>query len=311
MKILNSSAVSSFGGLNFVIEEVIKLKINKLLAEHLPLLPKQSTYNWFDIIMSYWSVFFCGGDCAEDLSINLRDGLRSNPFINVPSPDRVLERLKSLSVDSEFFTTQRGNKMHHFSIAEQLNRLNLQILSTLPGFKKDNVVLDYDNTIIFTEKADSERTYKKENGYNPGVAMVGHHIVYIENRNGKSNAHILQHETIERMATQLDEAKITIDAIRADSASYTYDIIKSMEKASKRFFVRARMTAGIEKAISKIKDWEEVVIDDDKLLRGSTTFTPFERKAREDKSINPSLKKFRIVITKEARRDGQLNLFTG
>jgi len=311
MKILNSPAVSSFGGLNFVIEEVIKLKINKLLEEGLPVLPKQSTYNWFDIIMSYWSVFFCGGDCAEDLSINLKDGLKSNPFIKIPSPDRVLNRLKSLSVPSEFFTTQRGNKEHHFSIAEQLNRLNLQVLNKLPGFEKDNVILDYDNTIIFTEKADSERTYKKENGYNPGVGMIGHHIVYVENRNGKSTAHILQHETIDRMAALLDEAKITIDAIRADSASYTYDIIKSMEKAAKRIFVRARMTAGIEKAISQIEDWEEVVIDDRIKLRGSTTFTPFERKARDDKSKEVTLKKYRIVITKEARRDGQLNLFTG
>ena len=65
MKILNSKTISPFGGLNFVIEKVIKLEINKLLKENLPVLPKQSTYNWFDIIMSYWSVFFCGGDCAE------------------------------------------------------------------------------------------------------------------------------------------------------------------------------------------------------------------------------------------------------
>lgn len=311
MKILNSPTVSSFGGLNFVIEEIIKLNINKILEEDMPTLPKQSTYSWFDIIMSYWSVFFCGGDCAEDLAINLKDGLKNNPFVKIPSPDRVLSRLKSLSVPAQYFSTARGDKEHHFSVAEQLNCLNLKILSLLPGFEKDNVVLDYDNTIIFTEKEDSERTYKKENGYNPGVGLIGPHIVYVENRNGKSNAHILQHETIDRMAAQLDEAKITIDAIRADSASYTYDIIKSMEKASKRFFVRARMTTAIEKAISQIDNWEEVVIGDSIVLRGSTTFIPFERKARGNKRKEASLKEYRIVVTKEPRRDGQLNLFTG
>ncbi|MGQ1910991.1 IS1380 family transposase [Marinifilum sp. RC60d5] len=311
MKILNSPTVSSFGGLNFVIEEVIKLKIDELLKGNMPILPKQSTYNWFDIIMSYWSVFFCGGDCAEDLSINLKDGLKNNPFIKIPSPDRVLNRLKSLSVPAKYFTTQRGNKEHHFSVAEQLNRINLKMLSSLPGFEKDNVVLDYDNTIIFSEKADSERTYKKENGYNPGVGLIGHHVVYVENRNGKSNAHILQHETIDRMAALLNEAEIKIDAIRADSASYTYDIIKSMERVAKRIFVRARMTAGVEKAISKIQNWEEVVIGDDILHRSSITFTPFLRKAREDKSTKTSLQEYRIVVTKEARRDGQLNMFTG
>ena len=311
MKILNSPAVSSFGGLNFVIEEVLKLNVNKLLEENMPPLPKQTTYNWFDIIMSYWSVFLCGGDCAEDLSINLKDGLKNNPFIKIPSPDRVLNRLKSLSVPAKYFTTQRGQKEHHFSVAEQLNRVNLKLLSLLPGFEKDNVVLDYDNTIIFTEKADSERTYKKENGYNPGVGLIGHHIVYVENRNGKSNAHILQHETIDRMSALLNEAEINIDAIRADSASYTYDIIKSIEKAANRIFVRARMTAGIEKAISNIENWEEVTLGDDIVLRGSTSFTPFERKARGNKGKHSTLKEYRIVVTKEARRDGQLNLFTG
>ncbi len=47
--------------------------------------------------MSYWSVFFCGGDCAEDMAINLKEGFQGTPFINIPSPDRVLERIKSLS----------------------------------------------------------------------------------------------------------------------------------------------------------------------------------------------------------------------
>ena len=58
MRIIQKSTISSFGGLNFVLEETLKLKINKLLEDHLPSMPSQSTYNWFDIFMSYWSVFF-------------------------------------------------------------------------------------------------------------------------------------------------------------------------------------------------------------------------------------------------------------
>lgn len=311
MKILNSHAISPFGGLNFVIEEAINLGINKLLVERLPVLPQQSTYNWFDIIMSYWSVFFCGGDCAEDLSANLRGSFKGNPLIKVPSPDRILNRLKSLAVPSEFFMAGRGTKEHQFSLANDLNRLNLKMLSLLPAFKKDNVVLDYDNTIIFTEKADAELTYKKENGYCPGVGIIGQYVVYVENRNGKSNAHILQHETIDRMASLLKEAGITIDVIRADSASYTYDIIRSMEKCANRIFVKARMTGALEKVITGIKDWEEIKAGDGTLFRGSTTFTPFMRYARGNKEKTCSLKEYRIVVTKQARDDRQLNLFTG
>jgi hypothetical protein len=311
MKVLNSSPVSAFGGLNYVIKEAIDLKINSLLNSTLPALPNQCKYNWFDIIMSYWSVFFCGGDCAEDLAINLKEGFRGTPFINIPSPDRVLERIKSLSVRPQYFTAKRGKVEHHFSLAEELNRLNIKMLSLLDGFEKNNVVLDYDNTLIFTGKADAQLTYKKENGYCPGVGTIGKHIVYVENRNGRSNAHILQHETIERMCLLLHEAGVTIDAIRADSASYTYEIIKAIEMNSKRFFIKARMTGVLEKAIADIKEWKEVKVGDKILLRGSTTFTPFERSAWEYGDNNDNLKEYRIVVTKEPRRDGQINIFTG
>jgi len=311
MKVLNSSSVSPFGGLNFVIKEAINLKLSKVFDENLPLLPKQSKYSWFDIILSYWSVFFCGGDCAEDLAVNLKEGLGNNPLISIPSPDRLLSRVKSLTTPSQLFSTKRGSKDHHFSISNKLNRLNLRMLSLLPDFQKENVVLDYDNTLIFTQKADSQRTYKKENGYNPGVGLIGKNVVYVENRNGRSNAHILQHETIDRMCSLLKEAEISIDAIRADSASYTYEIVKAMSLNSKRIFIRARMTHALEKAISKINEWEEIKFEGKTYYRGSTIFTPFERAIRDNKSDENILKEYRIVVTKEARRDGQINLFTG
>jgi len=311
MKIHNSSAITPFGGLNFVIKEAIDLNINTLLSSNLPRLPQQCKYNWFDILMSYWSVFFCGGDCAEDLAINLKNGLNNNPYINIPSPDRVLERIKSLSDSTQICTANRGEKEHQFSLAEGLNRLNLRMLSLLPRFNKTNVVLDYDNTLIFTEKADARMTYKKSNGYFPGVGMIGKHVVYVENRNGNSSAHVMQHETIERMAALLREAGITIDVIRADSASYTYDIIKSMEKTAKRIFIKARMSEPLEKAIADIKEWKEVKLGDEILFRGSTTFTPFIRFARGNQDKTGSLNEYRLVVTKEARKDGQINLFTG
>lgn len=311
MKIHNSPTITPFGGLNFVIKEAIDLNINTLLSDNLPSLPPQCQYNWFDILMSYWSVFFCGGDCAEDLSINIRNGLNNNPYINIPSPDRVLERLKSLSDNSQIYTANRGQKEHQFSLAEGLNRLNLRMLSLLPGFSKRNVVLDYDNTLIFTEKADARMTYKKANGYSPGVGMIGKHVVYVENRNGNSSAHVMQHETIERMGALLREAGITIDVIRADSASFTYDIIKSMEKTAKRIFIKARMTESLEKAIVDIKEWKEIKVGDEIFFRGSATFTPFTRFARGNRDKTGALKEYRLVVTKETRKDGQMNLFTG
>ena len=84
-----------------------------------------------------------------------------------------------------------------------------------------------------------------------------------------------------------------------------------MEKAAKRIFVKARMTNALEEAISGIKEWKEIKIGGETLLRGSTTFVPFERYARGNNEKTNSLKEYRLVVTKEARRDGQINLFTG
>jgi hypothetical protein len=113
------------------------------------------------------------------------------------------------------------------------------------------------------------------------------------------------------MASILQEAGITIDVIRADSASYTYEIIKTMGKNAKRIFIKARMTDTLERAITNIKEWKEIKVGDTILLRGSTVFTPFERHARGNNAKTNSLKEYRLVVTKEARRDGQINIFTG
>lgn len=310
MKVVKSSNISPFGGLNFVLNEFEKLGIRELVNKELPSLPKQSRYSWYDLLASYWSVFFCGGDCAEDLAINLKEGLADNPFINISSPDRVLERIKSLSCPTTIVDTKRGKSVNEFSIHMDLNRLNLRILSRLNTFQKKDVVLDYDNTLLFTEKADARFTYKKEKGYFPGVGMIGKHVVYIENRNGNSAAHVLQDETFTRMAELLKEEGVSIKSVRADSASYGFEIINAMCKFAQTVFVRVRMSEVIEQAIAEIETWDEIQVNNQKIYRGSTRFTPFKRAAREAKHTEP-LPEYRLVVTKEQRADGQVNLFTG
>ncbi len=94
-------------------------------------------------------MFLCGGDCAEDLDINLRGGLSHNPFINIPSPDRVLERVKSLATEAKHYTNVgKGKSSHEFYINEDVNKLNLKILKRLSTFKLNDNILDYDNTLI-------------------------------------------------------------------------------------------------------------------------------------------------------------------
>jgi hypothetical protein len=310
MKILNSPSLSSFGGINFVLNELLILGINNFLNSGLPTLPKQCTYSWKDIILSYWSVIFCGGDCAEDISINLRQGLRNNPFINIPSPDRLLDRLKSLSEPPIKVKKNRSEVLNEFSYNQKLNNLNIRFLKKLKLLKNKEAVLDYDNTFVYAKKADAKRTYTKNFGYCPGVGMIGSNIVYVENRNGNCAPHTLQEDTLERMFMELKKQKVEVAAFRADSASYQFSTINTVIKYVSRFYIRAKVNERIHEAIGNIKEWSEVIIDGETLMRGSTVFTPFTNTAKKLKQKH-LLKEYRLVITKQQRKDGQLNLFTG
>jgi len=306
MKIQQSSPINPFGGLNFVIEELNRQKIGTILNEGLPNLVGQSRYDWKDLLYSYWSVFFCGGD----LSSNFKSSLDQIPYFSVPSPDRVLNRLKFITKPSITFKPKRAKFNHEFAIDPELNGLNLKVLKQLfPELSERNLTLDYDNTVCYTGKKDALLTYKKETGYQPGVGFIGSKVVFVENRNGNSTAHVLQENTLERMFKQLIENNISISRFRADSASYNWETIRIIDKYTNAFYVRARMSEVLERAISGIEKWEIVGDPKNQIYRGETIFTPFARAARDSKSSH-DLKEYRLIITKEKRKDGQVNLFT-
>ena len=103
MKVLKSSSISSFGGLNFVLEELDKLGISQILQHDLPKLSAQSKYNWKDLLYSFWSIFFCGGDCTEDLSIHLKEAFNYNTILATDFLCIISSDLKSLPI--YYFTT--------------------------------------------------------------------------------------------------------------------------------------------------------------------------------------------------------------
>ena len=87
-----------FGGLNFVLQEFGKQKNRKNIrgafaktTSSMQIFMEKISYTLF------WSVYFCGGDCVEDLGGNFHHNLKHLPFFKTPSPDRVLDRFKELS----------------------------------------------------------------------------------------------------------------------------------------------------------------------------------------------------------------------
>jgi hypothetical protein len=260
-------------------------------------------------LYSFWSVYFCGGDCIEDLSGNFNRHLKQNPFLKIPSPDRVLERFKGLSLPKENFSVPRGTSSHEFSFNDPLNRLNLQVLKQIKFNVNEKLTLDYDNTLILTDKADSRWSYKNKSGYCPGVGIIGKNVVFIENRNGNSDAKTLQTETLSRMFALLDEQNIKIHAFRADGASYQMNVIETISKNVEKLYMRACMSDALAKEITSISNWEQVDLGTEMGYRGDIEFTPFIRTAKRNKTLD-KLKSYRLVVTKMERGDKQIDLFT-
>lgn len=312
MKVIQNSTISPFGGLNFVLKEFDRLNINDLLNSSLPELSANSQYKWNDILYYFWSIYFCGGSCIEDLGANLKNYLEPNPFIKVPSPDRILSRFKELSTPKEFIKSPRGKAINQFNNNETLNLVNIKLLKKLnpTKFSSNDLTLDYDNTIIYSKKSDAKMTYKREFGYQPGIALIGSDIVGIQNRNGNSVAHTLQETTLEAMFENLKKNEISIKSFRADSASYKFEILNTVNKYVDNVYVRVRMRHSIYDIINKIEDWEEIKTNDGRtLFRGSSVFIPFKKTAREQNK-KELLREYRIVVTKEQKHDGQINMFT-
>ena len=169
-------------------------------------------------------------------------------------------------------------------------------------------VLDYDNTFIFTDKSDAKYTYYKQKGYCPGVGLIGNKVVYVENRNGNCAPHTLQDKTIERIFELLDSQNIKVESFRADSAAYQFEVINTVVRYTKKFYIRAKMRESVFLVINNIKHWNP--IGSNGKYRASGLYVPFTEAARKTNQKD-LLQQCRLVITKEPRKDGQINLFTG
>ncbi len=193
---------------------------------------------------------------------------------------------------------------------KRLNTLNIKLLKRLKVLRKKGNVLDYDNTLIYTNKSSARMSYKKQNAYCPGVGLIGKQVVFIENRNGNSAAKDLQSQTLERMFDLFEEQNIEIDAFRADSASFDMDILSMVRKNCRNLFIKARMSTTLAQTFSNITTWKKLDGTNEEAYIGETTYIPFVKAARRRKKDADELAEYRLVVKKIPRKDGQINLFT-
>lgn len=309
MKVINSTPISAFGGMNFVFDYLDKKEIGDLFNRFLPELKNQSKYDWRDLFYSLYSIYFCGGDCIEDLQMHLKPHFQNNRLINFPSPDTVLRRLTQLSQESSTSRTKRGEVDHQYNRNSILENLNVSLLSKTGVFSARELIMDYDNTIIFNEKSDSKMTYKRNPGYQPGVCTINEdQVLYIENRNGNSDAKSFQEDTLARVFNLLDQHKVRkIDHFRADAASYQYEVIKLLNEKVKYFYIGCR-NSYVEKYFTSISQWDSLEDTQEGLMEvGEINITPFKQQIKGGKK---AFKEYRLIVKRKPRKNGQLDIIT-
>lgn len=295
-----SSTFSPFAGISFVNNEFDKSGMTQLIDKELGMRTSTKGYTYANVIKNLSNVFYCGGDCAEDIQTHVGKDLKLIPDNVVSSADTVLRVVKELATNNTVYISQSGIS-YNFNINNKLNSLNIKSLLLTNQLQAGcSYDFDYDNQIIATEKYDTKCTYKKHKGYFPGIATLGDKIVYIENRDGNANVKFEQASTLTRAYKLLIDNDIKVNRSRMDAGSYSKEIIEVVAKNSKSFYIRANRSADLYSQIIAIEKWDKVVINYKNYEVASLKFTQFF----EDNN-------YRLVIMREATSDDQLDMFTG
>jgi hypothetical protein len=302
MKITYSKEeINSFGGINFADKIIGNTSSYETINKELGSRGDKATYSYADLIRSYFLLTLCGGECAEDITENLRTELEQVRDFQVCSADTLLRMQKELATEKETFVSDTGIE-HDFNTNIKINELMVRLLVECKQLMPTNkdYVFDYDNQFIPTDKYDSKRSYKKADGYFPGIATIGNHPVYIENRNGNSNVKYKQDETLKRAYSLLRKFGIKPKYSRMDCGSFDKTVIPIVEANSECFFIRAQRCDNLYRKIKEIDNWKDVEIGFKKYQVASLAYSPFGWG-----------KTYRYVISREKNGDGQGDLFTG
>lgn len=300
----SAEKITPFGGFNFCFKSFYDCGLAGVIDQHLGERVKTTGFSYSDIMANHMAIFLNGGDCTEDINEHLRGHLHQVRGMNVCSADTILRGIKEISCTSVAVDNPASGVSHEFNINLPLNELMVKALRVTGQLQKGkNYDLDYDNQVIPTEKWDAARTYKKCYGYQPGIASIANMPVYIEGRNGNSQAKYKQEQTLERVFETLAGNHISIGRFRADSASYQKDVVEMVKSHCTRFYIRAKRSAGMDQQIANLpeEDWKLVRLGLQKMdVADIADYRPFGGHAS-----------YRLVVSRIKRADGQTDLFSG
>lgn len=266
--------IISQGGIYLISKLFQQQRIAQLIDSWNTLRAPQSRYSDSDIVFGLSYCCFAGGDYLEDINY-LRSDLYKEDILHIPSSDTISYRCNQLTEnDKEFFGKGKKVVQHQFNHQGALNRLLVRLgVSLNPDWKKNPQVLDYDNTIVSTNKGDSRQTYKPCSGYQPGVMFIGRNPVYVEGRNGNSSSATEMKDTLQRSIDMLLDQGVRLSVIRIDGAGFQGGILNMLAGYNGlQYYIRGKSAKALWSNSRKIT--ELTIRDVDLEYQDAETFIP-------------------------------------
>lgn len=276
------------GGGDFLIDIWSKAGLNELITSHLGRRSPRAEYTYAEGILSLFISQMRGNRRIESL-YEARPHLKAHPRFNSGmSPDTALYMFKELAVpkkqvpiEHKFKKDQRRSRKkpyhnHEVIISNDGNELLIAGAIALQHIDPKNEVgyiLDFDATELTTKIADARRTYKHngKRGYCPNVGFINNIPIYIENRNGNTNAAF---DLINSVKGALDLARskgIKIHTVRLDSAAFIKEFVSFCNAYGVKYYVRAKRNT-VKAQVTKIRNWNKAMLNGQETLMGDTTF---------------------------------------
>ena len=295
---IKSEKITPFGGI-FHVRELFSRYVGPVIDNVLGLRCTSFGYQYSEIVGSLSSTYFCGGDCVENVTSLLMPHLSLHPTLRTCSSDTILRGISELATANTTYISDAG-KSYDFNTAPKLNRLLVKtLINTGQLVAGESYDLDFDHQFIETEKYDAKMTYKKFTGYSPGVAVIGDLIVGMENRDGNANVRFHQQDTLERIFSNLEQNGIRIKRARMDCGSCSRQIVETVEEHSEHFYIRANNCSSLYDSLLALRGWQREEINGIEYELNSILTEKWEGKA------------YRLVIQRQRRVDGDLDLWEG
>lgn len=294
---VNPTFYQSFGGINFIEEDIKRINFNSLVSETLGSRSLLAQYSYGDLLKNIFYSKLIGGDVLDDLNV-LKGQLQDHPHLKIASPDTIEYAFQKLVQPTRTEATTMG-KEHSINEHKGFNTLLTKLCKQTGLLKRSKeYMMDYDGHILDNTKEDNATTYKYTEGYYPVVCSINKLPVYIQNRNGNTPESYGQKKIIAAALQQCKAEAITVNQFRADACCYEKDTLEYLEGNHITYYIRAEQNENLRIALEDENEWEPAMLNHCKIEVCSIEEELFGQK-----------KPRRIVAFRRKLSDGQTTIF--